>query len=88
MTRVQLPKTMTFNRDDVEQIAYIIGRLEQLLTRNEVLALPVTQYLIGEPSTEWLTSWVTAINSVLRRRLFPLSTASETFIPKHPNIRH
>ena len=87
MTSVPFPSKMTFNRDDVEQIAYIIFRLEQLIAGNDELAIPVTRYLIGETSTEWLACWLNAINSVLHRRLFPLSTASATFIPKYPNIR-
>jgi hypothetical protein len=87
MTSVQFPKKMTFNRDDVEQIAYVIFRLEQLIDSNDELAPPVTQYLIGDTSTEWLAGWLNTINSVLRRRLFPLSPASATFIPKFPKIR-
>jgi hypothetical protein len=67
MNPVQLPKRTTFDARTSSKSLYIIGRLEQLLTRNDELALPVTQYLTGDTSTEWFACWVSDIQSILRR---------------------
>jgi hypothetical protein len=89
MTRVPLPKTITFIRDDGEQIAYILGRLEKLLTTNDdPLAHHVTQVLIPGATTEALAFRVSAIRCVLCRKLFPesLTTATNT-TPKQSVFR-
>ena len=57
ITRVLLPKNITLDRDDGEQIAYILGRLEKLLNlHDDPLAYQVA---------ESLTTGVTRLSRVL-----------------------
>jgi hypothetical protein len=51
MPRVQTTKTLTFTRDDVEQIAYIVGQLETLLVNShDELATRVTESWPPQPA--------------------------------------
>ena len=88
MPRVHNPKTMTLARDDVEQIARIVGRLETLLvnTKDE-LAMRVTAMLGPTTSTESLADRVSAIHRVLRRRLSHSPPAAAANHPKQSAIR-
>jgi hypothetical protein len=72
MTRTPTPEKMSFDRDEIEQIAYILGRLEKLLTANHDngLASQVTEYLVAEADIEWLARWIIELRSNLHRRLF------------------
>jgi len=89
ITRVLLPKNITLDRDDGEQIAYILGRLEKLLNlHDDPLAYQVAESLTTGVTTEWLSCWVSAIRSVLCRKLFPTSLATATTIaPKQSPFR-
>ena len=72
MTRAQTPTKMSFDRDEIEQIAYILGRLEKLLTddHDKELALEVTEFVVAGTDIEWLARWITELRSNLHRRLF------------------
>jgi hypothetical protein len=74
MTRANIPARLTFARYDIEQIAYILGRLEHFLVNgNDPTTIQVAQYLSGDVSVEWLACWVTELRTNLSRRLFPRS---------------
>lgn len=89
MTRVLLPKDITFSRDDGEQLAYVLGRLENLIaTRDDPFAYQVTQALTPGATTECLAAWVSAIRSVLCRKLHPTKhTTAPKMTPKQSPFR-
>jgi hypothetical protein len=72
MTRTQTAPTMSLDRNEIEQIAYILGRLEKLLTadNDNGLALQVTHFLVAGTDIEWLARWIIELRSNLHRRLF------------------
>jgi hypothetical protein len=72
VSRTKRPDNLTFTRDDVEQITYILARLEHfLILGDEHTALQVTHYLVGDESAEWLAIWVAELRTKLRRQLSP-----------------
>ena len=75
MTRAQTPRTMSYDRDEIEQIAHILGRLEKLLTdgHDNGLATHVTEYLVGETDIEWLARWIIELRNNLYRKLIVLA---------------
>ena len=75
MTRAQTPRTMSYDRDEIEQIAHILGRLEKLLTddHDNGLATQVTEYLVGETDIEWLARWIIELRNNLHRKLIVLA---------------
>jgi len=66
-----LSEWITLNRCDVEEIAYLLGRLEDLLLHgDDEVTRHVTEFLTNS-SPEWVGRWVGELASHLRRRLFP-----------------
>ena len=62
---------ITLHRCDVNEIAYLLARLEDfLLHSDEDTAHHVSRFLIND-SHQWLTRWVGELAGHLRRQLFP-----------------
>jgi hypothetical protein len=73
---VETTELIALHRCDVDEIAYLLARLEDfLLHGDEAGGRHVSQFLIND-SHEWLARWIGELTSHLRRQLFP----------KRPNI--
>ncbi len=72
MTRVRVTKPISFDRGEVEQIRYILSRLEQFLIHgDDRLTHEVTHYMTNDGSVEWLATWVHELTDNLHQKLFP-----------------
>jgi hypothetical protein len=67
----ELPDLLSFNRHDIDEIAYILGRLEDfLLHGDEQATLGVAGFLTNS-SPPWLARWIGELASHLRHQAHP-----------------